>query len=67
MDETLEALYLAEGDLMVRAFLYEHPSSFRDGVEASMEAVRAMLTLAPGGSPFEPHRGRAPAVEGGSG
>jgi hypothetical protein len=43
MDETLEALYSAEGDLMARAFLYEHPGSFREGVEASMEAVRAML------------------------
>lgn len=43
MDTTLEALDQTEDDLMGRSFLYEHPTSFREGVEASMEAVRAML------------------------
>lgn len=44
MDTTLETLDEAEDDLMGRAFLYMHPASFREGVEASMEAVRAMLS-----------------------
>jgi hypothetical protein len=43
MDTTLETLVQAEDVLMGRSFLYEHPASFREGVEASMEAVRAML------------------------
>jgi hypothetical protein len=43
MNTTLDMLEDAEGDLLSRAFLYNHPVSFREGVEASMEAVRALL------------------------
>ena len=43
MDQTLEMLDAVEEDLISRAFLYENARSFRDGVEASLEAVRAML------------------------
>jgi hypothetical protein len=46
MDPTLETLDEAGGDLMGRSFLYVHPASFREGVEASMEAVRAILARA---------------------
>lgn len=65
MSTTLEALHATESDLMGRAFLYEHPASFQEGVEASMEAVRAMLARALA----QPRaaRVRVPAVEGGYG
>jgi len=43
MDQTLELLDDVEEDLISRAFLYENANSFREGVEASLEAVRAML------------------------
>jgi hypothetical protein len=43
MNTTLDILEHAEEDLLSRAFLYNHPVSFREGVEASMEAVRALL------------------------
>jgi hypothetical protein len=43
MNTTLDMLENAEEDLLSRAFLYNHPVSFREGVEASMEAVRALL------------------------
>lgn len=43
MNATLDMIEEAEEDLLARAFLYNHPISFREGVEASMEAVRALL------------------------
>jgi hypothetical protein len=43
MDTTLEILDDAEEDLMARSFLYVHPGSFREGVEATMEAVKVLL------------------------
>lgn len=39
-----------EENLMGRAFLYEDPNSLREGVEASLEAVRAMLARHGGAS-----------------
>ena len=44
MKTTLDILEDAEDDLLSRAFLYNHPVSFREGVEASMEAVRVLLS-----------------------
>ena len=46
MDQTINMLDDVEEDLIGRAFLYEDPNSFREGVEASIEAVRAMLARA---------------------
>jgi hypothetical protein len=46
LDATLETLDEAEDDLMGRSFPYVHPASFREGVEAPMEAVRAILAKA---------------------
>jgi hypothetical protein len=43
MDQALEVLEEAEEELMVRSFLYQHPASFREGVEAALTAVRALL------------------------
>lgn len=43
MYPTLEMLDDVESDLMSRAFLYDNADSFRQGVEASLEAVRALL------------------------
>jgi hypothetical protein len=43
MNTTLDLIENAEEDLLSRAFLYNHPVSFREGVEASMQAVRALL------------------------
>ena len=43
MESTLELLDDVEEDLIGRAFLYENADAFREGVEASLEAVRAML------------------------
>jgi hypothetical protein len=43
MDQTLEMLDDVEEEVISRAFLYENANSFREGVEASLEAVRAML------------------------
>jgi hypothetical protein len=43
MDTTLEIFDDAEEDLMARSFLYVHPASFREGVEATMEAVKILL------------------------
>ena len=43
MDETLEVLEELEDDLSARAFLYDSPSAFREGVEAALTAVRAKL------------------------
>jgi hypothetical protein len=43
MEATLEILEELEDDLSARAFLYDDPATFREGVEAAMTAVRAML------------------------
>lgn len=40
MDAILEDL---EDDLISRAFLYENPGAYREGVEATLAAIRAML------------------------
>lgn len=40
MEEMLEEL---EDDLMARAFLYDRPDAYREGVEAAITAIRAML------------------------
>ncbi|MGZ6557397.1 MAG: hypothetical protein ACXVEY_11205 [Actinomycetota bacterium] len=70
MVTTLDTLDKAEEVLMGRSFLYVHPVSFREGVEASMEAVRAILAKVDqeAGLPGEARgvpakRARAPAVE----
>lgn len=41
-----EILEHIEDDLMARAFLYEHPSTYCQGVEAALSAIRAMLAHA---------------------
>jgi isopentenyl diphosphate isomerase/L-lactate dehydrogenase-like FMN-dependent dehydrogenase len=46
MESLLERLEDLEDDLIGRAFLYDAPSSYRDGVEAAFEAVRALLARA---------------------
>ena len=43
MEIMLERLGDLEDDLMSRAFLYDVPVGYRDGVEATMTAVRALL------------------------
>ena len=43
MELMLEHLEELEEELMVRSFLYEHPASFREGVEASFTAARAVF------------------------
>lgn len=43
MEAILERLEDVEDDLMSRAFLYDFPVAYRDGVEAAIEAVRAVL------------------------
>lgn len=43
MNTTLEMLDDAEENLMARSFLFVHPASFREGVDASMEAVKVVL------------------------
>ena len=43
MEVILERLEDVEDDLMSRAFLYEFPVAYREGVEAALEAVRAVL------------------------
>lgn len=43
MDSTLEMLDGVEEELMARSFLFVDPVSYRDGVEATTQAVRAML------------------------
>lgn len=40
---TSEILEDLESDLMTRAFLYAHPSSYREGVEAAILALRAAI------------------------
>lgn len=44
MKTTLELLDGVEEELMARSFLFVDPVSYRDGVGAATEAVRAMLT-----------------------
>lgn len=43
MDDTLEILEDLEDDLLARAFLFDHPTAYREGVEATLEALRAIL------------------------
>ena len=43
MEAILERLEDVEEDLMSRAFLYDFPVAYRDGVEAAIEAVRVVL------------------------
>jgi hypothetical protein len=43
LDTTLELLDGVEEELMARSFLFVDPVSYRDGVEATTQAVRAML------------------------
>ena len=44
MESTLEMLDGIEEELMARSFLFTDPVSYRDGVGATAEAVRAMMT-----------------------
>ncbi len=44
MESTLEMLDGIEEELMARSFLFTDPVSYRDGVGATTEAVRAMVT-----------------------
>ena len=43
LDTTLQMLDGVEEELMARSFLFVDPVSYRDGVEATTQAVRAML------------------------
>jgi hypothetical protein len=42
----IERLEDVEDDLMNRAFLYDFPTAYRDGVEAALTAVRIVLAKA---------------------
>jgi len=44
LDPTLELLNGMEEELMARSFLFTDPISYRDGVGATTEAVRTMVT-----------------------
>lgn len=44
MESALELLDNLEEDLMARSFLFTDPISYRDGVGATTEAVRVMVT-----------------------
>jgi hypothetical protein len=44
MESILERLEDVEDDLMSRAFLYDVPVAYRDGVEAALTAVRAVIS-----------------------
>ena len=46
MESMIERLEDVEDDLMTRAFLYDFPTSYREGVEAALTAVRAVLAKA---------------------
>jgi hypothetical protein len=46
MESLLERLEDVEDDLMTRAFLYDAPVAYREGVEATLIAVRAALAKA---------------------
>lgn len=43
METTLEMLNGVEEELMARSFLFADPVSYRDGVDATTQAVRALL------------------------
>ncbi len=43
MEILLERLEDVEDDLMTRAFLYDFPTAYREGVEAALVAVKAVL------------------------
>ena len=43
MEAIFERLEDVEDDLMSRAFLYDFPVAYRDGVEAALVAVKAAL------------------------
>ena len=43
MKSALELLDDVEEELNGRAFLFDHPISYRDGVGAATEAIRVML------------------------
>lgn len=45
MDTTPELLDDVEEELMARSFLFTHPISYRDGVAAATQAVRAMAGI----------------------
>jgi hypothetical protein len=44
LQSTLEVLEGIEEELMARSFLFTDPVSYRDGVGATAEAVRLMVT-----------------------
>ncbi len=46
MEMVLDRLEDVEEDLMTRAFLYDFPTAYREGVEAALTAVRAVLAKA---------------------
>ncbi len=41
--DLIDQLEEIEEDLAARAFLFDHPTTYREAVERAMEAVRAML------------------------
>lgn len=43
VESTVQLLDDVEEDLMARSFLFAHPISYRDGVGAATQAIRAML------------------------
>lgn len=43
MGTTVDMLDEVEEDLMARSFLFANPISYRDGVGAATQAIRAML------------------------
>jgi hypothetical protein len=43
MEMLIERLEDVEDDLMTRAFLYDFPTAYREGVEAALTAVKAVL------------------------
>lgn len=46
METILERIEDVEDDLMSRAFLYDVPTAYREGVEAALIAVRAVVAKA---------------------
>jgi len=46
MESMFERLEDVEDDLITRAFLYDFPTAYREGVEAALTAVRAVLAKA---------------------
>lgn len=46
MEAILERLEDVEDDLMSRAFLYDFPTAYREGVDAALTLVRAVLSRA---------------------